>query len=250
MAMARTIERLQPIPVRAGNGALGRASFAIRRAVDLQLHTICLFLKHNLSEMNGDVLDVGCGEMPFRSMLPSAAKYTGVDVPNAAIFGMGKHPEKRTFDGRTLPFPPASFDYVICTEVLEHAQFPQLLLDEMRRVLRPGGRIFVTVPFSARVHHIPHDYQRFTHIMLAAMFADFRGVRITERGNDLAVIANKLIVVAMRLAQPSWHSVWRLPALLALAPVGMVFLILAHLSLRFGFGSRDDPLGYAISAQR
>ena len=108
----------------------------------------------------------------------------------------------------------------------------------------------MTVPFSARVHHLPHDYHRFTHIKLAVMFADFRGVRISERGNDLTVIANKLIVVAMRLVRPSWQTVLILPAILALAPLSLAFLIIAHVSLRFGFGSRDDPLGYAISAQR
>ena len=62
----------------------------------------------------------------------------------------------------------------------------------MRRVLKPGGTLLATVPFSARVHYAPYDVHRFTKYALTEMFAGFEAVTIEERGNDLAVIANKL----------------------------------------------------------
>ena len=65
----------------------------------------------------------------------------------------------------------------------------------------PGGTLLATVPFAARVHHAPYDFHRFTRFRLAALFKDFRDVEVEERGDDLAVIANKLIAVAMRLAR-------------------------------------------------
>jgi SAM-dependent methyltransferase len=242
------VEEFKPIPVRRNAGVIGGLAFAGRMLVDLQLLTCTRFLAPQLAGMLGRVLDVGCGEMPFRSLLPEAANYTGVDIPAADDFGMRRHPEILDFDGCSIPFPDASFDYILCTEVLEHADDPTALISEMYRVLKPGGTLAATVPFSARVHHAPHDHYRFTRYRLARMFGAFGEVLIEERGDDLAVIANKLIVVCMRLATPS--RPWRLPALLLAVPAAGLALLLAHLSLRFGWGSKDDPLGYGILARK
>jgi SAM-dependent methyltransferase len=241
-------EKLKPIPIRRNAGMLGRLAFAARMVVDLQLLTCKRFLMPHLTEMKGSVLDVGCGEMPFRGLLPEAARYTGLDVPAAGDFGMGRHPEIVDFDGVTIPFPDASQDHILCTEVLEHVEDPVALIAEMHRVLRPGGTLVATVPFAARVHHAPHDYHRFTRYRLVRMFPGFEGVAVEERGDDLAVIANKLVVVCMRLAKPS--QPWLLPLLLLAGPAAMLSVGLAHLSLRFGWGSKNDPLGYGIFARK
>jgi SAM-dependent methyltransferase len=241
-------EECKPIPIRRDSGALGWLAFTGRMLVDLQLLTCTRFLAPHLAGMGGSVLDVGCGEMPFRALLPKAAHYTGLDIPAADDFGMRHHGEIVDFDGLSIPFPDASFDHILCTEVLEHADDPTALIAEMHRVLRPGGTLAATVPFSARVHHAPLDHHRFTRYRLARMFSTFVEVKIEERGDDLAVIANKLIVVCMRLAKPS--RPWRLLALVLAAPVTGIALGIAHLSLRFGWGSKADPLGYGILARK
>lgn len=247
VVQTRVDEEAKPIAIRRDDDALGRLAFSLRMLADLQLLTCVRFLRPHLPHMHGDVLDVGCGEMPFRSLLPEDVRYTGIDVKAADDFGMRRRPDIVEFDGLHIPFPDARFDHILCTEVLEHAENPVGLIAEMRRVLKPGGTLVVTVPFSARVHHAPHDYQRFTRYALATMFASFSDVEIDERGDDLAVIANKLIVVCMRLANPS--RFWRMPLLLVAGPVACVALGLAHLSLWFGWGSKADPLGYGVSAR-
>ena len=243
-------EEFKPIPIRRREGALGRLLFGLRMAVDLQLLTCVRFLAPHLAEMHGGVLDVGCGEMPFRGLLPDDARYTGIDIPAAGEFGMQRHARIVDCDGVHIPFPDASFDHILCTEVLEHAEDPVALVAEMLRVLRPGGTLAATVPFSARVHHAPHDHHRFTRYRLAAMFSGFGQVSVTERGDDLAVIANKLIVVCMRMLQPSVALLWRVPLLLLTGPAAVVALGIAHLSIRLGWGSRADPLGYGILARK
>ena len=80
------------------------------------------------------------------------------------------------------------------------------------------------------------------------MFKTFDHVNIEERGNDIAVIANKLIVVALRLIQPSRFRLLSCIFLLPLLPLALTFLLLAHLTMAFGLGSKDDCLGYGIMA--
>ncbi len=218
--------------------------------LDLQLLTCFRFLKPRLAKMQGKVLDVGCGEMPFRGLLPPGCKYTGIDVPLADEFGMTQSSDIIAFDGVHIPFPDASFDHILCTEVLEHVKSPEALIAEMHRVLRPNGTLVATVPFSARVHHAPHDYHRFTPYRLTDMFCNFSEVTIQERGDDLSVIANKLIVVCMRLLKPSVALIWRLPLVLIIGLAAAIGLAVAHLSLWFRWGSLADPLGYGLDAKK
>jgi SAM-dependent methyltransferase len=97
-----------------------------------------------------DVLDVGCGTA--RSYAPRLAErarsYVGVDVSAAAV----EQAQRAGLDARVvedaakLPFEDASFDVVTCIEVLEHLFAPAAAVAEIRRVLRPGGRLVTSAP--------------------------------------------------------------------------------------------------------
>src|SRR5690606_10312656 len=66
------------------------------------------------------------------------------------------------YDGETLPFADDCFDSVFSSEVFEHVfNLPQIV-DELYRVLKPGGRMLVTVPFVWDEHEIPYDFARYT----------------------------------------------------------------------------------------
>ena len=151
---------------------------------------------------------------------------------------------------RRLPYDVNSFDHVLCTEVLEYFTHPRAFLTDLSRVLRVGGTLILTVPWSARLHHLHHDDGRFSRFGLLELLnvTGFTSVTIQERGNDSAVIANKLIVLLIRLLRPQyWFNctwTWLLAALLL--PLTYVFLRAAHVALLLHAGSRDDPLGYGV----
>ena len=121
-------------------------------------------------------------------------------------------------------------------------------------MLAPGGRLIMTVPWSARVHHVPHDYFRFTNFGLTSVLnaAGFSVERMDERGNDLAAIANKIIVWVMRLLKPASFAsaLWMWPLGLCVGLFGFVFLFAAHIALLFNLGSKEDPLGYGVLAKK
>ncbi|MCI5221384.1 MAG: class I SAM-dependent methyltransferase [Candidatus Electrothrix sp. AR4] len=65
-------------------------------------------------------------------------------------------------DAASLPFMDASFDGVVCAEVLEHIRRPGNVLKEVHRVLRSDATLLLTVPFMFPVHADPYDYGRYT----------------------------------------------------------------------------------------
>lgn len=62
----------------------------------------------------------------------------------------------------SLPFKNDSVDAVFCTSVLEHVMEPQNVLNEIFRILKPGGLCYLTTPFIYPYHSSPHDYTRWT----------------------------------------------------------------------------------------
>lgn len=240
-------EGLRPLANRLVVGTLGNLTFRLRLLLDLQLRTIYQELQPWALQVRGRLLDVGCGESPYRSLFGRDVTYQGVDVELAKEFGY-RNPEVETFNGTQLPFPDAHFDAVLCTEVLEHSPQYQELVNEIYRVLKPDGSAFVTVPWSARFHYIPHDYYRYTPSALQKIFGEFTVVEIRERGNDLAVITNKLLVMLVRnLRLNSILKCLGLPLWVMLLPVLGLFFAMTYVSFWCSIRSgTDDPLGYTI----
>lgn len=242
-------EGFKPIAIRAPSD--NRLLFALRCALDLQLLTTVRFLAPNLRACHGRVLDVGAGQAPWRELL-SQAEYVGLDVESADSFGMRRQPDVVYYDGCAMPFDSASFDHVMCSEVLEHVPDSAAFMTEVARVLRPGGSLILTVPWSARLHHVPNDYVRFTRYGLERLLraAGFSQMHVQERGNDVTAVANKMIVMCMRLLRPRHliDALWCWPLLLVAAPVALGLLLAAHVSLVLRLGSPEDPLGYGVVA--
>lgn len=61
-------------------------------------------------------------------------------------------------DITAIPAPDSSFDVILCSEVLEHLPEPTHALDEFARLLKPGGVVILTAPFSSNVHMAPYHY--------------------------------------------------------------------------------------------
>jgi ubiquinone/menaquinone biosynthesis C-methylase UbiE len=200
--------------------------------------------------MQGKVVDIGCGQSPYKHLLDSQkTQYYGLDIEEAARKFDYENSKIIHFDGKNFPLSDNSMDGFICTEVLEHTQEPEKLIAEIYRVLKIGGIGIVTVPWSARYHYIPYDYYRFTPSTITILFQNFSSLKFVPRGTDITTIVSKIIVVYFRNLKPQKQLLlWLLKIILdlILLPFLIVCIALAHLSLVFGFGSTDDPLGYTI----
>ncbi|WP_070098065.1 class I SAM-dependent methyltransferase [Solidesulfovibrio magneticus] len=144
----------------------------------------------------GALLDVGCGQMPYREHIlaqnPQITRYIGLD------FATGKYADRRqpdlAWDGVSIPLPDGGADCAMATEVLEHCPDPASVLREIRRVLVPGGTLFFTTPFLWPIHDAPHDHYRYTPYALRRLLeeAEFTDVRVEALGGWNASLAQML----------------------------------------------------------
>ncbi len=93
-----------------------------------------------------------------------------------------------------LPFKDNEFDALLTTQVLEHTAKISETVNEIRRVVKSGGLIFVSVPLTYPEHGVPYDYYRFTRYGLREIFKDFEVVSISASGGFLHTIFKLLNV--------------------------------------------------------
>jgi hypothetical protein len=128
------------------------------------------------------------------------------------------------------------------------------MMKEIARCLKKGAVLLVTVPWSARRHHIPHDYHRFTRERLQDLLESngFTQIEISERGTDISVIASGGGGMSLRLAPTRGllRGLWTMPWFLLMLPMTAVFIALAHIGEPLGAGAKEDPLGYFVRAAR
>jgi SAM-dependent methyltransferase len=156
------------------------------------------------------ILDVGCGVKPYYPFFAGvASEYIGVDVvenPAAELLGPVE----------ALPVEDASFDVVLCTQVLEHCDDPAQAIRELRRVTRPGGRVLASTHGVQVYHPSPADYWRWTHAGLRRLFDDnavWASLSVTAgagTASALAMLLGTYIEIALRRTRLARPPVWLL----------------------------------------
>lgn len=95
----------------------------------------------------------------------------------------------------------ASFDYILCTQVLEHLQKPAKVFEEFNRLLKPGGRLFLTTNFLYQIHMAPNDYYRFTEHGLKYLgeSSGFKVEHLKSQGGVFSVLSYVVTTLPIRL---------------------------------------------------
>ncbi len=115
------------------------------------------------------VLDVGAGPCRHRPLF-AHCEYKSQDFCLHQPTRQGNTVENWSYgavdyvcDATSIPVADASFDAVLCTEMLEHVPEPALVVRELARILRPGGTLILTAPLTSGLHQEPdHFYGGFT----------------------------------------------------------------------------------------
>lgn len=227
--------RLSPSPA--------RPSYLVLRALATQMRAQ---VEAHFGDRNDlTVVDVGCGERPYEPLFEGrAARYVGVDItsgPNVDVVAPAEE----------LPFQSESFDCVVCSQMLEHAEDPARVLAELHRVLRPGGVAFVSTHGVIRYHPDPDDFWRWTQTGLHRLFAGSAGwseVQVTPNGGVATAIAYLIGWELAGVGRRGWGEALMRPLFLALNAIAWNL----DRARRLRAGGSTPPLAanYLVAATR
>jgi len=131
---------------------------------------------------NASLLDAGAGESVYKRFF-SNCNYKAIDL---AVGERRWNYANLDYVAplHDMPIEDGTFDAVLCTQVLEHLEWPRESVKEMYRVLKPDGKLFMTVPMAHPEHQGPHDFFRYTSYGLESIckHAGFREIKITPFG--------------------------------------------------------------------
>ena len=189
----------------------------------------------------GLLLDLGCGNVPLYEVYKeNISDNICVDWVNT----LHKNPylDYEIDLNREIPLQSEQFDTILITDVLEHIAKPELLIGEMARLLKPNGKIILTVPFFYWLHEKPHDYFRYTEFALR-MFCENKNlivVSLEAYGGAPEII---LDIVGKHLSFSKIASEMHL--------VLSKIFIESHIGKKLSHRtSKNFPLGYCLIAQK
>lgn len=130
------------------------------------------------TNIGGVVLDVGCGTKPYIDVF-SYSKYIGLEIDSERNIKNGI--ADFYYDGHSFPFESAFFDSIICNQVLEHVFQPTDFLKEIHRVLKPGGKLLLSIPFVWDEHEQPWDFARYSSF----------GIKFLLESNGFTILEHK-----------------------------------------------------------
>lgn len=141
------------------------------------------------------ILNVGGRIQPYRPLFSGRERlYVAVDPQFEGLVDI-------LAVGEALPFTDEQFDLVTCTQVLSYVTNPCLVAQEIYRVLRPGGALFLSAPALFPEHH--DERWRFLPDGLRLLLAQFSHVEVLPEGHSIAGLCRTLNVCIRALAQPA-----------------------------------------------
>ena len=244
----KNIERWKPSKFVSKKGKLRASrnktevSVSSRFAADLVASYYDQYLRDHV---NGKLVDLGCGKVPlYESYRIYASECLCADWEST----LHQNPFLDiTCDlNAPLPFPSEEFNTIILSDVLEHIARPEALWKEMYRILQPGGKIILNVPFFYKLHEIPHDYFRYTRYALQnfASSSGFKIVMLKEMGGLPEILTDL-----------SAKLIYHLPLIGSYLSIGLQHV--GKFVMQLGIGkklsaktSQHFPLGYFMIVEK
>jgi SAM-dependent methyltransferase len=201
-----------------------------------------IWLKKTLEDIPAGftLLDAGAGEQQYRKFC-THLKYFSQDFELDIVS-----------DINSIPVKNASFDVILCTEVFEHIPEPIKTISEFSRILKPGGKLILTLPVCSLTHFAPYYFYNGFSKYFLQKFLDENGLLIKEmayNGNYYEFLAqelHRLPFVAER------YSKFKLPFFKILVKIAFIplMLILNWFSKRDAGSSELLSMGIHVIAIR
>lgn len=186
-------------------------------------------IKKMAPHITGKILDVGCGRKPYKELF-KFSEYIGIDIENP-----GHNHENEDidvfYDGKIIPFESSSFDSIVTNQVFEHVFDPDNFIKELHRVLKPNGKVLLTVPFVWDEHEQPNDYARYSSFGLTHILEKngFKVLLLTKSVDDFRIIFQLVNLFIYKKLVTRIGLVNRLMILTFIAPLNIIGLVIAKI---------------------
>lgn len=192
------------------------------------------YIRQLAPELNGKILDIGCGTKPY-SQFFHGSEYIGLELD------IGENRKSKFadyyYDGKRFPFIDSSFDSVILSQVFEHVFNPDEFMNEVARILKPGGKLLLTVPFIGDEHEKPYDFGRYSSFGLKFILEmhNFKILSMNKSITGFYLISQLVNVMIYKKISGMKKCGYYLMLLLLIAPVNIIGLIIGII-----FSGNDD----------
>lgn len=205
---------------------------------------------------DSSILDAGAGESVYKKFF-SHCNYKAIDL---AIGESRWNYTNLDYVGHlhAMPIEDETFDAILCTQVLEHLEWPRESIKEMYRVLKPGGKIYLTVPMAHEEHQTPYDFFRYTSYGLESIckHAGFYDIKISPFGGlwvrwayELPRALSIFPHTGIQNNNPNIIGILLFPVKVAAFIVVRLLQILFLELDRFD-AKKNDPFGWACEAKK
>ena len=202
------------------------------------------------------ILDAGAGESIYKKFF-SHCNYKAIDL---AVGESRWNYANLDYVGflHEMPIENEMFDAVLCTQVLEHLEWPRESVKEMHRVIKPGGKLYMTVPMAQNEHQVPYDFFRYTSYGLESIckHAGFNNIKITPFGGmwvrwafELPRAMSIFPSAGIRSKKPNLLGITLLPVRVATLGI-MRLLQMLFLYLERFDNKKNDPWGWECVATK
>jgi SAM-dependent methyltransferase len=183
------------------------------------------------------LLDYGCGNKPYRRLFTTKfAEYIGADLPGNPDAEIIIGPEGQ------VPAPDGSFDCVLSTEVMEHTNDPRFYLQEVHRLVKPGGSLVLSVPAIWVYHPDPIDHWRWT----------IAGLQYEIRRAGFEIVLLQSVFGPESSALQLWQdaTVERLPGSLQATYIRFIQWCIGRIESRNPDKLSENAAGYVVLARK
>jgi SAM-dependent methyltransferase len=181
------------------------------------------YCRHLLGQFdkNSIILNIGSGPDVYMGR---------PDIINIDIFGFDE--VDLIADAADLPLNSDSADLIINRAMLEHVARPKMIVNEMHRLLKTGGRIICYLPFMVPFHAAPGDYHRWTISGVRALFKDFDELEILIGNGPTSAflwIFQEWLSILFSFGSKTLHDVILLSLMAVTFPLKLLDLFMVHL---------------------
>lgn len=236
----------------------------IKKALQPLLHTplhpqwlVCgrnLKLIEWLKGFGGDgiVLDIGCAGCWPERFLPGNCHYVGLDYPETATEWYRTAPDIFADAGR-LPIATQSVDVALLLDVLEHLDSVDHAIEEIARILKPGGRLLLQVPFLYPLHDEPRDFTRLSRHGISNLLQRY-GLVVEHCLAVGTPMETAGLLTNIAISKVAWDWVSRKSPLMPLILMIPFFVVIINLAAKvlswLAYDNDFMPFSYQVSASK